>query len=226
MISAATDVRSAVLRRFLYQTTATFMEMDAEDGSPGGPPPGDVTTWLLSWSRGDEDALGHLMPVVYDELRRRAASCLRRERADHTLDAAALVHEAYLRLIDQRRARWKNRAHFFAIAARVMRRVLVDHARRRGYRKRGGEARLLTVEDLDQLPAGPSTDWLALDDALERLAAEDPEQGRIVELHVFGGLTHAEIAAVVGVSVPTVVRRWRMARAWLYRHLHGDPPGP
>jgi RNA polymerase sigma factor (TIGR02999 family) len=178
-----------------------------------------VTGWLLRWSRGDPEALGRLMPAAYDELRRRAGGCLRRERADHTLDARALVHEAYLRLRGQGRVRWRNRAQFFAVAARFMRRILVDHARRRGYLKRGGGARRLEAADLDRIPARPPEGGPALDDALRRLAFHHPEQRRIVELHFFAGLSHGEIAALLGVSVPTVVRRWRMARAWLYRCL-------
>jgi RNA polymerase sigma factor (TIGR02999 family) len=179
------------------------------------PSPGDITRWLREWSQGDEAALDRLMPAVYGELRRLAAGRLRRERGDHTLETAALVHEAYLRLVEQAHVKWANRAHFLAVAARMMRRVLVDHARRRRYLKRGGAVRRLEIADLDEVPAR-GRDWLALDDALNRLAALDQVQSRIVEMHFFGGLTHEEIAAVLGVSVPTVVRRWRAARAWLY----------
>jgi RNA polymerase sigma factor (TIGR02999 family) len=183
------------------------------------PSSGDVTQWLVRWSEGEEDALARLMPLVYNELRRLAAVRLGRERGDHTLETSALVHEAYLRLVDQKRVQWQDRAHFFSIAARIMRRVLVDHARRRGYAKRGGGAPHAGLDALDNVAASSPSDWLALDEALTRLAALDLEQSRIVELHFFGGLTYEEIAAVMGLSVPTLVRRWRLARAWLYREL-------
>jgi RNA polymerase sigma-70 factor (ECF subfamily) len=188
-------------------------------------PTGEVTEWLLRWSDGDRDALQRLMPLVYRELRRQASFQLRRERGDHTLETAALVHEAFLRLVDQQRCRWQSRAQFFAIAARMMRRILVDHARRRSYLKRGSPALRLVVDDMDQIPARSPHDWLALDEALARLAAQEPTQSQVVEMHFFGGLTHEEIAAVIGVSVPTVVRKWRLARAWLYRDLKEDRRG-
>jgi RNA polymerase sigma-70 factor, ECF subfamily len=179
----------------------------------------DVTRWLQRWSQGDTHAFDTLLPLVYEELRRLASSRLSHERQDHTLGTSGLVHEAYLRLVDQRQVDWKCRAHFFAVSAQVMRRVLVDHARRRRRLKRGGEARRLDL-DVDLLPDAWNMDWLVLDQALHRLSAFDAEQGRIVEMHFFGGLTLEEVASVLGISVPTVVRRWRMARAWLYRYLH------
>jgi RNA polymerase sigma factor (TIGR02999 family) len=179
----------------------------------------DVTRWLQRWSQGETQAFEALMPLVYEELRRLASSRLRRERRDHTLGTSGLVHEAYLRLVDQRQVDWKGRAHFFAVSAQVMRRVLVDYARRRRRVKRGGLARRLDL-DVALLPSSWNMDWLVLDQALLRLSSVDAEQGRIVEMHFFGGLTLEEVASVLGVSVPTVVRRWRMARAWLYRYLH------
>jgi RNA polymerase sigma factor (TIGR02999 family) len=186
------------------------------------PPPkhdfADVTQWLQRWSHGEPHALETLIPLVYEELRRLASSRLRRERADHTLGTSGLVHEAYLRLVDQRQVDWKSRAHFFAVSARVMRRVLVDYARRRRRIKRGGEAHRLDL-DVALLPGDWNMDWLVLDQALHRLSSVDAEQGRIVEMHFFGGLTLEEVASVLGISVPTVVRRWRMARAWLYRYM-------
>jgi RNA polymerase sigma factor (TIGR02999 family) len=182
----------------------------------------DVTEWLLSWSRGDQSALVQLMPSVYAELCRLAKSYLRREREGHTLETASLVHEAYLRLVDQRRVQWENRSHFYAVASQLMRRILMDHARRHHSAKRGGDSRRLAIDDLDQLPGASPRRWLELDEALQRLSLLDSTQGQIIEMHFFGGLTHEEIASVLGISVPTVNRRWRMARAWLYRHLTSD----
>ncbi len=186
------------------------------------PPPG-VTELLADWQRGDQSALDRLMPAVYEELHRLAGRYLSHERSDHTLQATALVHEAYVRLVDQRSVRWQNRAHFFGIAAQLMRRVLVDHARRRDAVKRGDGARALSLEEADgQTPSEP-LDILELDRALERLTALDGEQGRIVEMRFFGGLTVEESAEVLGVSPRTVKRQWRAARAWLYRELHREP---
>lgn len=182
--------------------------------------PGDVTGLLVRWSRGDADALERLMPVIYDECRRIAARQLALERRDHTFDATALVHELYLRLIDQSRTNWENRAQFFAVAARLMRRVLVDYARARHAEKRGGHAIFVTLgaaaETPDDTKAG---DLLAIDAALERLAVYDAEQVRIVELRYFAGLTVEETARIVGRSPRTVKREWRLAKAWLYREL-------
>jgi RNA polymerase sigma-70 factor (ECF subfamily) len=183
-----------------------------------------VTELLVEWSRGDEDALRELMPLVHAELRRIAAGYLRRERPNHTLEPTALVHEAYLRLVDQRRTSWRNRAHFFAVAAGLMRRILVDHARRRSYLKRGGGARAVTLPEIAASPNG-GPDILALDEALADLEALDGRRRQIVELRFFGGLTQEEIAEALGVSVSTVERQWRLARAWLYRRLRpGEPP--
>ncbi len=180
---------------------------------------GDVTRLLSAWSDGDEEALSALMPLVYDELRSLAAAYLRRERPDHTLRTSALIHEAYLRLVDQKRVRWHNRVHFFGVAAQAMRRVLVDHARSQQQAKRGGGARKVSLEEALTVAPEQAPELVALDEAMERLAAIDPRQAKIVELRFFGGLTSEEIGRVLGVSIPTVTRGWRMARAWLYRSL-------
>jgi RNA polymerase sigma factor (TIGR02999 family) len=186
----------------------------------------DVTALLIRWSDGDEHALEQLLPFVYGECRRIAAACLRREQAGHTLDATALVHEVYLLLVDQRRTSWKNRAHFYSIAARLMRRVLVDHARARHAQKRDA-TRLVLAEAPAAAIGGvvqpsPDADLLALDEALRRLADKDPEQHQIVELRYFGGLTIEETAHVIGCSPRTVKREWQMARAWLHRELYPE----
>jgi RNA polymerase sigma factor (TIGR02999 family) len=178
-----------------------------------------ITQLLIAWSAGRREALDDLLPLVYEELRRLAARYLRHEPGDHTLQPTALVHEAYLRLIDQRRVQWRNRAHFYGVAAQIMRRILVDHARARRAEKRGaGWERVPLVED--ETPAGAGdVDVLALDEALGRLAAFDSQQERIVELRYFGGLTIDEVAEVVGLSAATVVREWTIAKAWLRAEL-------
>jgi RNA polymerase sigma-70 factor, ECF subfamily len=189
-------------------------------------PAADVTALLIRWSDGDEHALEQLLPFVYDECRRIAAACLRGEQSGHTLNPTALVHEVYMLLIDQRRTSWKNRAHFYSIAARLMRRVLVDHARARHAKKR--DATRLQLADAPAAAAravvqpSPDADLLALDEALHRLGAKDPEQQRIVELRYFGGLTVDETAHVIGCSPRTVKREWQMARAWLHRELYPE----
>ena len=187
-----------------------------------GPSRSDVTQLLLDWSRGDRSALDRLMPLVYDELRALAKRSLSHERSGHTLQGTALVHEAYLKLVDQRQVRWQDRAHFFAVAAQLMRRILVDHARRHGAAKRGSGRPGLPPEEADVpgLPA-PSVDLLALDRALDRLAALDVRQARIVVLRFFGGLTIEETAEVQQISPATVKNEWSLARAWLYRELEG-----
>lgn len=184
----------------------------------------EVTRLLQQWGVGRHDALDELLPVIYGELRRLAASYLRRERADHTLQPTALVHEAFLKLVDQRDVRWQNRAHFFGIAAQMMRRILVDHARAHGASKRGTGERLLLIDEA--LVAAPSSrvDLLALDEALTRLAAVDSQQSRIVELRFFVGLTIDEAAEVLHISPATVGRDWTVAKAWLYAEL--GPPTP
>jgi len=179
-----------------------------------------VTELLIAWSDGRREALENLVPLVYADLRRLAAGYMRRESADHILQPTALVHEAYVRLIDQRQVKWRNRAHFFGVAAGMMRRILVDHARMRRADKRGGGWDRVTLAE-DEVAAGGlhEVDVLALHESLERLAAFDPQQERIVELRYFGGLTIEEAAEVVGVSEATVVREWTIAKAWLRADL-------
>ena len=188
------------------------------------PPPHNVTQLLMAWSHGDKDALAHLMPLVYDELRQLAARHLHHERPAHTLQATALVHEAYLRLVDQSQVQWQNRAHFFGVAAQVMRRLLVDHARRQHAAKRGGGVPKLALDEALQVAEGRATDVVALDEALTTLTALDPQQSQIVRLRFFGGLTIEETAEVVGVSPATVKRDWTVAKAWLYRELRTGGP--
>lgn len=178
-----------------------------------------VTRLLVGWSHGDPAALEQLVPLVYDELRELAARRLRHERPDHTLQPTALVHEAYVKLIAQHRVRWKNRAHFFAIASRLMRRILVDHARSHRAAKRGGGGPLLSLEHAGGVPIQRNVPLLALDDALAQLETMDPMQSQIVELRYFGGLTIEETAAVVHLSPATIGREWNVAKAWLYREL-------
>ena len=191
------------------------------DGTAQRESGGEITRWLMEWAQGDEDALDHLVPRVYDELRCLASTYLRREHAGHTLETAALIHEAFLRLVGQQHVAWESRSHFFGIAARMMRRILVDHARTHRYGKRGGGFRHLLLDE-NAVPVEITPELEALDDALRDLAEVSPEQAQIVELRYFGGLRRAEIAEILGVSVPTVARRWRVARAWLFRHLRED----
>lgn len=182
--------------------------------------PEGVTQLLIDWSRGDQAALDKLMPLVYSELRRLATNYLRRERQGHTLQPTALVNEAYLKLIDQRNAKWQNRAQFFGISAQLMRRILVDHARQHQAAKRGGSAQQrLSITSAEGLVKQPEIDLLALNEALEELRKMDPQQERIVELKFFGGLSIEETAEVLGVGHATVERDWKMARAWLRRQL-------
>jgi RNA polymerase sigma factor (TIGR02999 family) len=181
--------------------------------------PGSVTVLLGEWSRGNHDALNQLLPVVYAELRRVAARQLRRERPNHTLQPTALVHEAYLRLVDQRQLDWQGRAHFFGVAAQVMRRVLVDHARRRAADKRGQGVPRVPIDEAYEVAASSELPILALDHALDRLQQLDANLARLVELRAFGGLTIEEAAHVLSVSPATVKRDWRTARAWLTREL-------
>ncbi len=185
----------------------------------------NVTQLLVDWGQGDQKALDKLMPLVYSELRRLAGNYLRRERQGHTLQPTALVNEAYLKLIDQRNAHWQNRAQFYGVAAQLMRRILVDHARQRQAAKRGGsDQQRLSITSAGQLggkqlATEPAIDLLALHEALNELAEMDPQQGRIVELKFFGGLSIEEIAEVMGIGHATVERDWKMARAWLRRKL-------
>jgi RNA polymerase sigma factor (TIGR02999 family) len=181
----------------------------------------DVTALLVAWSDGETAAGTPLMDAVYGELRRLARGYLRRERPDHSLPATALVHEAYVKLVDQRRVRWQNRAHFFAVAAHIMRRLLVDHARAHRASKRGSGV-TLSLDGIDRsaMPRDPDLDLL--DAALDKLSALDRRQGQLVELRFFGGLTVDEAAEVLGVAPITVKRDWALARSWLYRELRGE----
>jgi RNA polymerase sigma-70 factor, ECF subfamily len=196
--------------------------MATPESSPSPTPAsaGDVTELLLQWSNGNEAALHRLMPFVYDECRRIAARQMRGEREEHTLSPSALVNELYLRLVDQRRTTWSNRAHFFGIAAQLMRRVLVDHARARLAEKRDGGRLVVSLEAADEVATpSPLTDVLAIDEALQRLGQIDPDQQRLVELRFFAGLTVDETAHVLNRSPRTVKREWQLAKAWLFREL-------
>jgi RNA polymerase sigma factor (TIGR02999 family) len=177
---------------------------------------GDPTQLLVEWGEGDERAREALLPLVYEELRRIAGAYMRRERPDHTLQPTALVHEAYLRLVDQRRVNWSNRAQFVGLAAVMMRRILVNHARDRAAAKRGANLPVISLADADAPAVAPDLDVVALHDALERLAAIDARKSRIVELKFFGGLTTAEIGDMLNLSHATIEREWSFARAWLY----------
>ena len=188
-------------------------------------PPNGVTELLHRWNQGDREAMDRLMPIVYDELRRLAAGYLKAERPGHTLQPTALVHEAYLRLVRQDRVEWQNRAHFFGIAARMMRRVLVDHARRRQAEKRDSGGFRLTIQIGEVLEVPRDPELLELDQALGRLERLDADQARVVELRFFGGLTVEETATVLGISTATVKREWRTAKAFLRTEIAADHPG-
>jgi RNA polymerase sigma factor (TIGR02999 family) len=181
----------------------------------------NITELLVAWSEGDRAALDELMPLVYDELRGLASAYLARERQGHTLQTTALVHEAYVKLVDQRRVEWQNRAHFFGVAAQMMRRILVSHARAHRAKKRGHGALPLSLDEAPEVRAKPKVDLVALDEALDRLTEIDPRQGRVVELRFFGGLSIEEAGEVLSLSPATVGREWRMAKAWLYKELGG-----
>lgn len=188
----------------------------------------DVTILLAELTKGNEEAASKLIPMVYDELRRLAGGYMRRERGDHTLQPTALVHEAYLKLVAQRSVDWKSRAHFFGIAAQVMRRILVDYARGHLREKRGGGQRAVPMDETLVFAPEQSLELVKLDEALERLAKLDPRQGKIVELRFFGGLTVEQTAELLGISPKTVKRDWSMAKAWLHGELkasHGDTAG-
>ena len=191
--------------------------MDQEPSSP-------VTQLLVRWRDGDREALEALMPLVYDELRRLAHHYLRQERNDHTLQSTALVHEAYLRLAGQNPPQWQNRAHFFGIAAHIMRQILVEYARGRSAAKRGGSACRRTLDEAVALPQQMDVDVVELDKALTGLAELDAQQSRIVELRFFAGLTIEDTSEVLGISPATVKRDWVTARAWLYRAMTGEAP--
>ncbi len=178
-----------------------------------------VTQLLVDWSNGDQAALDKLLPLVNTELRQLARRYMRRENPGHTLQTSALVNEAYIRLIDQQHVHWQNRAHFFGIAAQLMRRILIDHARSHHYAKRGGGALKVSLDEGAAVTQARAAELLAVDEALEKLTAMDARKGRIVELRFFGGLSLEETAEVMGISSPTVQREWRAAKAWLHRML-------
>jgi RNA polymerase sigma factor (TIGR02999 family) len=188
--------------------------------SASGPARGDISALLRAWSDGDRRALDELAPIVYEELRRLARRYMKRERAGHSLQTTALVNEAYVRLVDYKHMQWQNRAHFFAVSAQAMRRILVDHARRRNAKRRAG-ARHVSLDDTAVVATDRSSDFVDLDDALNALADRAPRKARVVELRYFGGLSVDETAAVLDVSAITVMREWRSAKAWLYRELTG-----
>jgi RNA polymerase sigma-70 factor (ECF subfamily) len=181
-----------------------------------------ITQLLIEWRDGDETALNRLMPLVYEELRRLAHHYMRRERPGHTLQTTALVNEVYLRLVDHKGMQWQNRAHFYAVAAQAMRRILVDHARSRNYLKRGGNVKMIRLEEAATVVQKQAADLVALDDALSELAAIDPRKSQIVEMRYFGGMSVEETAEVLGVSPVTVMRDWSTAKAWLLRAMSPD----
>ena len=191
-------------------------------------PSGEVTSLLNRLAAGDQEAAAELVPLVYEELRRLAARCLRRERPGHTLQPTALVHEAYIKLTAQRNARWQSRAHFFAVASQAMRRILVDYARTQQRIRRGGKQQKVTLDEVVLVSPERTEELIAVHESLSRLEKLDPRQGRMVELRYFGGLTVEEVAHVLGVSSKTVIREWNTAKAWLYGDLkerHGDDAG-
>jgi RNA polymerase sigma-70 factor (ECF subfamily) len=185
-------------------------------------PPHDVTQLLVAWSNGNQAALDRLMPLVDQELHRLAHHYMRRENAGHTLQTTALVNEAYLKLIDQKHVHWKNRAHFFALSAQLMRRILVDHARARQYAKRGGGAKRISFDEALVVSPERGADLVALDEALSKLTSIDTRKGKVVELRFFGGLSVDETAEALQISAVTVMREWSMAKAWLYNSLKNE----
>jgi RNA polymerase sigma factor (TIGR02999 family) len=184
----------------------------------------EITQLLAEWSDGNQSALDELYPLVYDELHRLARGYMSRERKGHTLQTTALINEAYVRLVDQRNVHWANRSHFFAISAQIMRRILIDHARRYAYAKRGGGAQQVSLDEAAVVTSGIGSELIRLDEALKTLAALDPRRSQVVELRYFGGLNNEEIAGVLNVSENTVTRDWNMARAWLYQQLTESAP--
>jgi RNA polymerase sigma-70 factor (ECF subfamily) len=186
------------------------------------PPPHEITQLLAEWSNGNQNALDKLYPLVYDELHRMARRYMNRERKGHTLQTTALINEAYVRLVDQKHVHWANRAHFFAISAQIMRRILIDHARRHAYAKRGGGTQRVSLDETAIIGDDPASALLLLDEALNRLAEMDPRRSKVVELRYFGGLNNEEISGVLKISENTVTRDWNMARAWLYQELSGS----
>ena len=184
----------------------------------------EITQLLAAWREGNQTALDELYPLVYDELHRLARRYMSRERKGHTLQTTALINEAYVRLVDQRNVQWANRSHFFAISAQIMRRILIDHARRHAYAKRGGGARQVSLDETATVINDDLAEFLRLDEALKSLAELDPRRSQVVELKYFGGLNNDEIAGVLKISKNTVIRDWNMARAWLYGQLTGSAP--
>jgi RNA polymerase sigma factor (TIGR02999 family) len=182
----------------------------------------EITQLLAEWRDGKQEALDELYPLVYDELHRLARRYMSRERKGHTLQTTALINEAYVRLVDQRNVQWANRSHFFAISAQIMRRILIDHARRHAYAKRGGGARQVSLDETATVINDDLSEFLRLDEALKSLAEFDPRRSQVVELKYFGGLNNDEIAGVLKISKNTVIRDWNMARAWLHRQLTGS----
>ena len=189
--------------------------------SPGPP---EITRLLVDWRGGDQAALEQLIPLVHDELRRLARRHMAHERVGHTLQATALVNEAFVRLIDVQQVKWQDRAHFFAMSSRLMRRILVDFARSKGYQKRGGDAQKVSFDEALIVTREPGHDLVALDDALDALAAFDARKAQVVEMRFFGGLSVAETAEALHVSVDTVMRDWKLAKAWLLRELKQSSP--
>lgn len=185
-------------------------------------PPNEISQLLDEWSKGSQAALDRLYPLVYDELRRMAHRYMNRERKGHTLQTTALINEAYLRLVAQKNVQWANRAHFFGISAQIMRRILVDHARRYDYAKRGGRAQRVSLDEAALVARERGEELLALDEALNRLREIDERRSQVVELRYFGGLENEEIASLLKISANTVTRDWNLARAWLYRELSGS----
>jgi len=183
------------------------------------PRPHEITQLLAKWSDGNQSALDELYPLVYDELHRLARRYMSRERKGHTLQTTALINEAYVRLVDQKNVHWANRSHFFAISAQIMRRILIDHARRHRYAKRGGGAQQVSLEDVAAVTPDPGRELVRLDEALKSLAEMDPRRSQVVEMRYFGGLNNEEIARVLKISENTVTRDWNMARAWLHQQL-------
>jgi RNA polymerase sigma-70 factor (ECF subfamily) len=184
----------------------------------------DVTSLLQAWTEGDQNAPEKLAPLIYAELQRLARRSMRRENPQHTLETGALINEAYMRLADWKNARWENRAHFYGVAAQIMRRVLVDHARAHAYQKRGGGARPVSLDEAIVASPDRAPDLIALDEALERLAKHDPRKGKVVELRFFGGLSVEETAQILNVSPFTVIRDWNFVKAWLSREIKAAHP--
>jgi len=190
-----------------------------QDDGTGTPPVGEVSELLRAWSDGDRAALDNLTPIVYGELRRLARRYMKGERSGHSLQTTALVNEAYMRLVDYKNMQWQNRAHFFAVSAQLMRRILVDHARRHNL-KRGGDMLHVSLDEAAMVGSGKDADLVALDDAMTALAQLDPRKVQVVEMRFFGGLSVEETADVLKISAVTVMRDWRTAKAWLYRELN------